>query len=118
MKLVDPSGKEITSKENKQAKELEKQLDSKIESLLEPVINKIKLSGAQMQQQHFMQLTSAAQQMLFNRMVFNLLIKSGIENISEVLSEDDIEELSTELKNQLQIVNPSEQESGPSNPQS
>ena len=46
MKLVDPSGKEVTSKENKQAKELEKQLDSKIENLLEPVINKIKLAGA------------------------------------------------------------------------
>lgn len=118
MKLVDPSGNEVTSKENKQAKELEKQLDSKIESLLEPVINKIKLSGAQIPQQQFMQLTSAAQQMLFNRMVFNLLIKSGVENISEVLSEDDVEELSTSLKNQLQVVDPSEQQQQPGNPQS
>lgn len=117
MKLVDPSGNEVTSKENKQAKELEKQLDSKIESLLEPVINKIKLSGAQIPQQQFMQLTSAAQQMLFNRMVFNLLIKSGVENISEVLSEDDVEELSTSLKNQLQVVDPSEQQQQPGNPQ-
>lgn len=115
MKLVDPSGKEVTSKENKQAKELENQLDSKIETLLEPVINKVKLSGAQIPQQQFMQLTSAAQQMLFNRMVFNLLIKSGVEDISEVLSEDDVEELSTNLKNQLQIVNPSEQGEGPQN---
>lgn len=115
MKLVDPSGNEVTSKENKQAKELEKQLDSKIENLLEPVINKIKLSGAQIPQQQFMQLTSAAQQMLFNRMVFNLLIKSGVEEISEVLSEDDVEELSTSLKNQLQVVDPSEQQQG--NPQ-
>ncbi|MDZ7721004.1 MAG: hypothetical protein U5K72_19445 [Balneolaceae bacterium] len=115
MKLVDPSGKEVTSKENKQAKELEKQLDSKIEKLLEPVINKIKLSGAQIPQQQFMQLTSAAQQMLFNRMVFNLLIKSGVEDISEVLTEDDVEELSTNLKNQLQVVDPSEQQQG--NPQ-
>ncbi|WP_234567433.1 hypothetical protein [Rhodohalobacter sp. 614A] len=109
MKLVDPSGKEVTSKENKRAKELEKQLDSKIEKLLEPVINKIKLSGAQLPQQQFMQLTSAGHQMLFNRIVFNLLIKSGVEDISEVLTEDDIEELSTSLKNQLQIVDPSEQ---------
>lgn len=115
MKLVDPSGKEVTSKENKQAKELENQLDSKIEKLLEPVINKIKLSGAQLPQQQFMQLTSAAQQMLFNRMVFNLLIKSGVKDISEVLSEDDVEELSTNLKNQLQIVNPSEHGEGPQN---
>lgn len=115
MKLVDPSGKEVTSKENEQAKELEKQLDSKIEKLLEPVINKIKLSGAQIPQQQFMQLTSAAQQMLFNRMVFNLLIKSGVEDISEVLSEDDVEELSTNLKNQLQIVNSSEQNQSPQN---
>jgi hypothetical protein len=119
MKLVDPSGNEVTSKENKKAKQLEKQLDSKIENLLEPVINKIKLSGAQIPQQQFMQLTSAAQQMLFNRMVFNLLIKSGVEDISEVLSEDDVEELSTSLKNQLQVVNPSEQQQGnPQNDQS
>ena len=118
MKLVDPSGKEVTSKENKQAKELEKQLDSKIETLLEPVINKIKLSGAQIPQQQFMQLTSAAQQMLFNRMVFNLLIKSGVEDISEVLTEDDVEELSTNLKNQLQVVDPSEQQGNQQNDQS
>lgn len=117
MKLVDPSGNEVTSKENKQAKELESQLDKKIESLLEPVINKIKLSGAQIPQQQFMQLTSAAQQMLFNRMVFNLLIKSGVEDISEVLSEDDVEELSTSLKNQLQVVDPSEQQQQQGNPQ-
>lgn len=118
MKLVDPSGKEVTSKENKQAKELEKQLESKIETLLEPVINKIKLSGAQIPQQQFMQLTSAAHQMLFNRMVYNLLIKSGVENLSEVLSEDDIEELQTNLSNQLQIVDSSGQESNPQNKKS
>lgn len=53
--------------------------------------------------------------MLFNRMVFNLLIKSGVEDISEVLSDDDVEELSTSLKNQLQVVDPSEQQQG--NPQ-
>ena len=110
MKLVDPSGKEITSKENEKAKELENQLDKKIEKLLEPVINKIKLSGAQIHQQQFMQLTSAAHQMLFNRMVFNLLIKSGIEDITDILTDDDLEELQTNLSNQLQFVNASDLE--------
>jgi len=110
MKLVDPSGKEVTSKENKQAKELEGQLEKQIETMLEPVMNKIKLSGAQVPQQQLMQLTSAAHQMLFNRMVYNLLIKSGVKDISEVLSEDDVEELKTSLSNQIQFGNPSEQQ--------
>ena len=110
MKLVDPSGNEVTSKENKDAKELEKQLSGKIEEMLEPVMNKIQLSGAQVPQQQLMQISSAAQQMLFNRMIYNLLIKAGIEDISEVLSEDDVEELSTSLKNQIQISEPGEQQ--------
>lgn len=104
MKLVDPSGNEVTSKENKDAKELEKQLSSKIEEMLEPVMNKVKLSGAQVPQQQLMQISSAAHQMLFNRMIYNLLSKVGIEDISEVLSEDDVEELSTSLKNQIKIA--------------
>ena len=104
MKLVDPSGNEVTSKENKDAKELEKQMSKKIESLLEPVMNKIKLSGAQVPQQQLMQLSSAAQQMLHNRMIYNLLQKVGVENLDEVLSDDDVEELSTSLKNQVQMV--------------
>jgi len=108
MKLVDPSGKEVTSKENKEAGNLEKQLNKKIEKLLEPVMNKIKLSGGQIPQQQLYQLSSAAHQMLFNRMVFNLAVKAGVENISEILSEDDIEELQTDLNNQLQIVDSSE----------
>jgi len=108
MKLVDPSGNEVTSKENQDAKELEKQLSKRIEKLLEPVINKIKLSGAQVPQQQLMQLSSAAQQMLFNRMVYNLMIKVGIEDLDEVLSEDDVEELSTSLKNQVRMVDSSE----------
>lgn len=103
MKLVDPSGNEVTSKENKDAKELEKQLSSKIEEMLEPVMNKVKLSGAQVPQQQLMQISSAAHQMLFNRMIYNLLSKVGIEDINEVLSEDDVEELSTSLKNQIKI---------------
>ena len=104
MKLVDPNGNEVTSKENKDAKELEKQMSKKIEKLLEPVMNKIKLSGAQVPQQQLMQVSSAAQQMLFNRMVYNLLQKVGIEDLDEVISEDDIEELSTSLKNQVKMV--------------
>ncbi len=108
MKLVDPSGKEITSKENKKANDLEKQLNSQIETLLEPIFNKIKLSGAKVPQEQLMQLSSAAHQMLFNRMVYNLLSKVGVKELSEVLSEDDVEELQTSLSNQLQIVNPNE----------
>lgn len=112
MKIVDPSGKEVTSKENKDAKELESQLNKQIEKLLEPIFNKIKLSGAQVPQEQLMQLSSAAHQMLFNRMVYNLLRKVGVKEISEVLSEDDVEELQTSLSNQLQIVDPSQQSQG------
>jgi len=108
MKLVDPNGNEVTSKENKDAKELEKQMSKKVEKLLEPVMNKIKLSGAQVPQQQLMQLSSAAQQMLFNRMVYNLLQKVGIEDLSDVLTEDDVEELSTSLKNQVKMVDSDE----------
>lgn len=108
MKLVDPSGNEVTSKENKDAKELEKQMSKKIEKLLEPVMNKVKLSGAQVPEQQLMQLSSAAQQMLFNRMIYNLLQKVGIEDIDEVLSEDDVEELATSLKNQVKMVDSNE----------
>lgn len=114
MKLVDPSGKEVTSKENKEAGELEKQLNKQIEKLLEPVMNKIKLSGGKIPQQQLMQLSSAAHQMLFNRMIYNLMIKVGVNDISEVLSEDDVEELQTSLNNQLQIVD--EPQAGQSNP--
>lgn len=108
MEIVDPSGNEITSKENEDAQKLEEQLSKKIQKLLEPVINKIKLSGAQIPQQQLMQLSSAAQQMLFNRMVYNMLIKMGVEDLDEVLSEDDIEELTTSLKNQVKMVDSSE----------
>lgn len=104
MKLVDANGNEMTSKENADAKELEKQMSKKIEKLLEPVMNKVKLSGAQVPQQQLMQLSSAAQQMLHNRMIYNLLQKVGIEDLDEVLSEDDVEELSTSLKNQVKMV--------------
>jgi len=114
MKLVDQNGNEMTSKENADAKELEQQMSQKIEKLLEPVMNKIKLSGAQVPQQQLMQVSSAAQQMLFNRMVYNLLQKVGIEDLDEVISEDDIEELSTSLKNQVKMV---DEEGGQQNAQ-
>lgn len=108
MKLVDTSGNEITSKENESAKKLEKQMSKKIEKLLEPVMNKIKLSGAQVPQQQLMQLSSAAQQMLQNRMIYNLLEKVGVEDLDNLISEDDVEELSTSLKNQVQMVDQNE----------
>lgn len=108
MKLVDPSGNEITSKQNEEAQELEKQLSKKVENMLEPVLNKIKLSGAKVPQQQLMQISSMAHQMLFNRMIYNLLSKVGIEDIEELLTEDDLEELKTELSNQIKMVDSSE----------
>lgn len=126
MKLVDPSGNEVTSKENKDAKELEKQLSKKLENMLEPIMNKIKLSGAQVPQQQLMQLSSAAHQMLFNRMLYNLMIKVGVENVDDLLTEDDLEELKTELSNQVKMVDSDEmqeqmrkqqQPQGPQGPQ-
>lgn len=113
MKLIDPSGREVTSKENKKAGELERDLSRQVEKLLEPTLNMIKLSGAQIPQQQLIQLSSMAHQMLFYRMVYNLAIKAGVEELSELVTEDDIEELQTSLKNQLQVVDPSE----PQNPE-
>lgn len=110
MKLVDPSGNEVTSKENKDAKELEQQLTGKIEKMLEPVLNKIKLSGSQVPQQQLMQISSAAHQMLFNRMIYNLIKKVGVENLDELLSEDDVEELKTSLSNQIRFADSSDVE--------
>ena len=116
MKLVDPSGKEVTSKENKEAGQLEKQLNKKIEKLLEPIMNKIKLAGGQVPQQQLMQLSSAAHQMLFNRMVYNLAVKAGVEDISELVSDDDVDELQTSLSNQLQIVDQPQEGQNPDQP--
>lgn len=108
MKLVDPSGKEVTSKQNENAQELEKQVSKKVENMLEPILNKVKLSGAQVPQQQLVQLSSMAHQMLFNRMIYNLIQKVGIDDIDELLAEDDVEELKTELSNQIQMVDQSE----------
>jgi len=104
MKIVDPSGKEVTSKENKKAGKLEKQMSEKAQKLLEPTMNKIKLSGAQIPQEQLIQLSSMAHQMLFYRLVYNLAAKAGVEDLSDLITEDDVEELQTSLKNQLQFV--------------
>src|SRR5690625_878357 len=108
MKLIDPSGREDTRNENEKAGELERDLSRQVEKLLEPTLNMIKLSGAQIPQQQLIQLSSMAHQMLFYRMVYNLAIKAGVEELSELVTEDDIEELQTSLKNQLQVVDPSD----------
>jgi hypothetical protein len=39
--------------------------------------------------------------------MYNLLLKVGVKEISEVLRDDDVEELQTSLSNQLQIVDQS-----------
>ncbi len=104
MKLIDPSGKEITSKENKKAGELEQQLSDKMEALLDPLLTRLELTGAQIPPQQLLQLTSVAHQILFSRMVYNLAIRAGVKNMDELLSEEDIEELRTSLHNQLRIV--------------
>lgn len=112
MKLVDDQGKEITSKENQEASELEQQLAGKTEKLIEPILNRVKLSGAQLGQEQLMQLSSMAHQILFNRLVFNLIKKVGVDNIDDLISEDDIEELQTAMNNQLQMVDPNKQGGG------
>lgn len=109
MKLVDPSGKEITSKENKEARELERQLMMKTEKIVEPIFNKLKLSGQPISQEHLMQLTSMAHQILFNRLVFSMIKKMGVSNIDELISEDDLEELKTGFSNQFRFGDSPEQ---------
>lgn len=112
MKLVDQDGNEITSAQNEDAQKLEKQLSKKTENLLKPILDRIKLSGGQLPQQQLIQLSSMAHQLLFNRMIYNLAIKAGVENVDELLSEDDVKELQTNLSNQLQMVDPGEAQDG------
>lgn len=107
MKLVDEEGNEITSKQNEEAQELEKKLSKKTEKLLEPIINKIKLSGKQIPQEQLIQLSSTAHQLLFNRLIYNLISELDYD-VDDLLSEDDVEELQTSLKNQVRMVDPSE----------
>ncbi len=104
MKLVDSQGKEVTSKGNENAQELEQQLAQKAEKIVEPLFNKLKLANQQIPQDQLMQLTSMAHQILFNRLVFNLIQKVGIENIDDLITEDDLEELTTSFNNQIQFT--------------
>lgn len=110
MKLVDSEGKEVTSKKNEKAQELEQQLAHKAENIVEPIINKLKLANQQIPQDQLMQLTSMAHQILFNRLVFNLIQKVGIENIDDLITENDVEELKTSFSNQIQFSDPSQQQ--------
>jgi len=105
MKLVDSQGNEITSANNEEAQELEKQLSKKTEKVLEPILNHIKLQGGKIPQEQLLQLHSSAHQLLFNRMVYNLAIKMGVDNIDELVDEDDVKELGTSLKDQIKMVN-------------
>jgi hypothetical protein len=107
MKLVDDQGNEITSKQNEEAQELEKKLSKKTEKLLEPIINKIQLSGKQIPQEQLMQLSSTAHQLLFNRLIYNLVSELDYD-VDDLLSDDDVEELQTSLKNQVRMVDPQE----------
>ncbi len=106
MKLVDQEGNEITSKKNEKAQELEKQLAQKAHTLVEPLINKLQLANQQIGQEQLMQITSMAHQMIFNRMIFNLIQKVGVQNISELVGENDVEELKTAFSNQFKVGPP------------
>lgn len=103
MKLVDSQGNEVTSKNNEKAQELEQQLAQKAEKIVEPIFNKLKLANQQIPQDQLLQLTSMAHQILFNRLVFNLIQKVGVENIDDLITEDDLEELKTSFNNQIQF---------------
>ncbi|MDG5767745.1 hypothetical protein QA596_09730 [Balneolales bacterium ANBcel1] len=113
MKLVDQDGKEITSKKNEQAQELEKQLAKMAHTVLEPIMNKLQLSNQQIGQEQLMQITSMAHQMIFNRMIFNLIQKVGVKEMNELVSQDDLEELKTSFSNQFRFGSPGEGQEEP-----
>lgn len=112
MRLVDQEGNEVTSKKNEEANNLEQELSKQVEKLLEPTLNRIKLSGSQIPQEQLMQLFSMAHSMLFNRMVYNLAIKMGYNNIEDLISENDVEEMQTNLQNQIQMSNQEDEQQG------
>lgn len=113
MKLVDQEGNEITSKKNEQAQALEKQMAKMAESLVEPIMNKLQLANQQLSQEQLMQITSMAHQMVFNRMIFNLIQKVGINDMSELISENDVEELKTSFSNQFKFGSQDQQQEPP-----
>jgi hypothetical protein len=41
-------------------------------------------------------------------MIYNLLEKVGVEELDDILTDDDVEELSTSLKNQVKMVDSDE----------
>ncbi len=109
MKLVDRDGNEITSKNNEEAQELEKQLAKMAHELLEPLMNKLQLTNQQLGQEQLMQITSMAHQMIFNRMIFNLIRKVGVTDMKELVGEEDVEELKTSFNNQFKFSRPGEE---------
>lgn len=109
MKLVDQEGNEITSKKNEKAQKLESELAKMAQSVVEPIINKIQLANQQISQDQLMQITSMAHQILFNRMIFNLIQKVGINEMSELINENDLDELKTSFSNQFKFTKPNEE---------
>jgi hypothetical protein len=103
MKLVDRDGNEITSKKNEEAQELEQQMAQMAHELLEPLLNKLQLANQQLGQEQLMQITSMAHQIIFNRMIFNLIRKVGVNDMKELVDEDDLEELKTSFNNQFKF---------------
>ena len=116
MKLLDRDGNEITSKQNDKAQELEKQMSGLAQKVVEPIINKLQLTSHQITQDQFIQLTSMAHQMIFNRMIFNLILKTGVDDLNEIVSEVDLEELKTAFSNQIRFDAPAPG-TGPERPQ-
>ena len=112
MRLVDQEGNEITSKNNEKANQLEQQLSKKVEKLLEPLLKKIQLSGSQLPQEQLMQLFSMAHSMLFNRFIYNFAVEMGYENVDDLISDDDLQELQTNLNNQIKMVDQDEEQEG------
>lgn len=113
MKLVDQEGKEMTSKKNEEAQELEKQLAKMAQKILEPLMNKLQLSNQQIGQEQLMQITSMAHQMIFNRMIFNLIQKVGVKDMNELINDNDLEELKTSFSNQFSTSSPDQQQEPP-----
>ena len=109
MKLVDRDGNEITSKNNEEAQELEKQLAKMAHELLEPLMSKLQLTNQQLGQEQLMQITSMAHQMIFNRMIFNLIRKVGVTDMKELVGEEDVEEMKTSFNNQFKFFKPGEE---------
>ncbi len=113
MKLVDQEGKEMTSKKNEEAQELEKQLAKMAQKILEPIMNKLQLSNQQIGQEQLMQITSMAHQMIFNRMIFNLIQKVGVKDMNELINDNDLEELKTSFSNQFSTSSSDQQQEPP-----